>query len=357
MSLLLAVSGLQAQWKITGVDKSENSSCELIQVLESENSTFVFGTITNSGKGIYPYSTISRSTCVCVDDELYKIINSVNLPIYDEATPVYAQIQEGQKLNFIMEFEKFPVTDGFDLIEKESCHTEGTFNFYGIHIQNAGLDNMADDTFLDIYPSILYGNFANEGKETQYYMFRDMTLICTRDIEYRDQLGQPDIVCFLSFENGSKKDLELTFGTDVWVTGHKDKGNGKEDEKKLKIIKQDEYERYFYGKDYQEAKRIVNPDVAAMSDAATQAKNSTINSDIRGTMGLISLVGDLSIDKDVKQYMKEHPSDRPAALNSCTVKAGEKKAGYVAFQTKKMDYYILHLKLDGYEYKFSWKKE
>lgn len=353
--MLLVVPNLHAQWKVTGTDKSENSSCELVQILESDNSTFVFGTITNSSDDFYPYSTISRGTCVYVGDEQYKLVNSVNLPIYDEATPVYARISGQQKMNFILEFEKFPVADGFDLLEKESKHMDGTYNFYGIHVSNVGHENMADDTFLDEYPSVLYGNFTNEGKTTQYYLVQNLTISCTCETEYRDQFGQPDYVFFLTFENGTDKDISLNMGKDIKVTGHTVRSNGKEEEKAIKLIRQDEYETYFQGKDYQAASQIVNAGVAGVSNAASQARNSTINSDARAALGLISLVGKLSIDKEVKEYMKAHPSDRPSALKDCTIKSGEKKIGYVGIQTKKMDMYVLHLTLDGYEYNFTWK--
>lgn len=353
--MLLLAFNLNAQWKITGADKSENSSCELVQILESDSSTFVFGTITNPSDEMYPYSTISRSTCVYVDDEKYKLVNSVNLPIYDEATPVCARISGRQKLNFILEFEKFPVTDGFDLLEKESKHTEGTYNFYGVHIENTGLENMAGDSFLDEYPSVLYGNFTNEGKTTQYYLVQDLTISCTCETEYRDQYGQPDYVFFLTFENGSGKNITLRPGKDIKVTGHITRDNGKEEEKAIKLINQDEYERYFQGKDYQAARHIVNGDVAGVSDAATQAKNSTIDSDARAALGFVSMLGTLSIDKEVKEYMKAHPSGRPSALKDCTIKAGEKKSGYIGIQTRKMDRYVLHLTLDGYGYQFIWE--
>lgn len=355
--MLFSFSSLYAQWKVTEVDKSDNTSCELVQILESENATFVFGTITNPTDDLYPYSTISRTTCVYVDDEPYKLVNSVNLPIYDEATPLYAQIYGHQKLNFIMEFEKFPVTDGFDLLEKESKHTEGTYNFYGVHVENVGLESMADDSFLDEYPSILYGNFTNEGKQTQYYMFLDFTLSCTLEQEQRDKYGQPDYLFLLTFENGSSKDLSLTFGTDVWITGHSVKKDGKLEEKKMKLIRPEDYETYFYQKDYQAARYIVNGDVANMSDAARQTEYSTTNSDAKAVLGLAAALGDLAIDKDVKKYLAEHPSDRPSPLRTGTIKAGEKKVGYVGIQAKKMDYYVLHLNLDGCEYKFSWKRQ
>lgn len=355
-ALLLTVSGLKAQWRITGIDKSENTSCELVRILESDSATFVFGTITNPSDDLYPYSTVLRTTCVYVDDEPYRLLNSVNLPIYDEATPLYAQISGHQKLNFIMQFEKFPVTDGFDLLEKESKHTEGTYNFYGIHVENEGIENMEGDSFTDEYPSVLYGDFSREGKATQFYVSRNLTLSCTRDIEYRDQYAQPDYVFFLSFENGSRKDLDLNFEKDIWVTGHSVRSNGREEEKKIKLIRPDEYESYFYWKDYDAARYIVNGDVAGLSDAVSEARNSTFDSDKRTVLGLFELVGDLSIDEEVREYMEAHPSDRPAALNGCTIKAGEKKDGYVAVQTRKMDRYVLHIRLDGYEYRFNWKK-
>lgn len=353
--MLLLVSSLHAQWKITGIDKSQNSSCELIQILESANSTFIFGTITNPSDGLYPYSSISRSTCVYANDEKYKLINSVNLPIYDEATPTYAQISGHQKMNFIMEFEKFPVTGSFDLIEKESKHTEGTYNFYGIHALNVGIENMAGDSFIDEYPTVLYGSFTNEGKTEQYYLAQGLTISCTCETEYRDQYGQPDYVFFLTFDNDSRKDIELHPEKDIRVTGISVKSNGKEEEKAIKLIRKDTYEQYFNGKDYHAARQIVNSSVAGVSDAASQAKNSTIDSDARAALGFISLVGTLSIDKQVREYMKEHPSNRPAALEDCTIKAGEKRSGYIGIQTRKMDQYVLHLTLDGYEYNFIWK--
>jgi len=353
--MLLAVSNLHAQWKVTDIDKSENGSCELIQILESDSSTFVFGTITNPSDVLYPYSTSSRSACVYVDDEKYKLVNSVNLPIYDEATPTYAQISGHQKMNFILEFEKFPVNGSFDLVEKESKHTEGTYNFYGIHVSNVGIENMVGDSFIDEYPTVLYGNFTNEGKTNQYYLAQNLAISCTCETEQRDQYGQPDYVFFLTFDNGSDKDMELHPGKDIRVTGHSVKSNGKEEEKAIKLIRQDDYELYFHGKDYQAARHIVNSGVAGVTDAASQAQNSTINSDARAALGLISLVGTLSIDKQVKEYMEEHPSDRPSALRDCTIKAGEKKSGYIGIQTKKMDRYVLHLTLDGYEYNFTWE--
>lgn len=355
---LLTTAEIQAQWKISGTNQSDNSACRLVQIVDLENSTLVYGTLTNPNDGLYPFNTIPRSTAVYVDDEPYKLLRSINLPIYDESTRLQAKIDgKGQNLNFILEFEKFPVTDGFDIVEKESKHSEGTYNFFGIHIQPCESSDLAEyESFLKEHPSVMYGDISEEGKSKLYYIAGKLSIACTRGEEIRAGNMKPDYYFYVTIENGTDRDLKLNVDHDVWVTGHKDKANGTDDGKKMKLMKQKECEDHFELMDYREAKQIVAGGVSDAQADANQMATRSQDSDVKTVLNAFSLFSEAAIAGDVKKYMKEHPKERPSMLTSCTIKPGGNLTGYVAVATPKMDYEVLHVCIEGYEYTFKWKQ-
>jgi len=354
--LILSSAQTQAQWRISGTNQSDNSACRLVQIVDLENSTLVYGTLTNPDDGLYPFNTIPRSTAVYVDDEPYKLLRSINLPIYDESTRLQALINgKGQKINFILEFEKFPVKNGFDIIEKESKHSEGTYNFLGIRIQPCEISDLAEyDAFLDEFPSVLYGDISEGGKSELFYIAGKLSVSCTRGEEIRAGNMNPDYYFYVTIDNGTDRDIKLDAGDNVWVTGHK--GDKDNEGKKLKLMRQKDCEDHFKLMDWREARQIVAGGVTDMQKDANQMATRSQDSDVQTVLNAFSLFSEAAISGDVKKYMKEHPKEHPSMLTNSTVKPGEKLTGYVAVPTPKMDYEVLHVRLDGYEYTFKWKQ-
>jgi len=355
-ALLFMAFNADAQWKITSVDRQDFPGIKLLQIVEIDTSAFVYATMTNTSDESKSYC-ISRETGVYVDGMKYKLRHSVNLPVYDEAEAVYLRLLAGEKANVIMEFERFPVNDGFDIIENDAKHNESMFNLYGIHSERIDTSSILNTgRFLETYPIVTKGSYKQNGKGYPYYL-RNGIYICV-DADNRDDgkiFGPGDLMFNVEIINDSDHGI-LVDMDNVWVTAYKTKKDGTEQEFVIPKYSPESYDQFLSSQDYEEAKRATSSNLDRANYLLKRESNNSDSSEW-GKLGysILSSMTAQMIENNVHEYLEAHPKTRPTSLKSNSIKSGESINGYVACSKKKADYYVLHVKFDDYEFTFSFK--
>lgn len=352
--VLMLPAALSAQWRITGCDRADRDDIKLLQIIDLDSATFIYGTLTNDSDSVFR-GALDRRTCVYVDDEKYKLIGSVNLPIMDEADSKSVRLDEpGQQVNFVMAFEKFPVGDGFDFIVNGK--DRDAWNLYGIHIEEIQpSDVIKTSRFLDAHTVVTQGIFAESGANHRYYIRDKVFIECLATTRSGAKLlSKDDILFTLNIVNESDHGIRFDFEDKVWITGIKKKGNGTADIRTLTKYTPDRYEQFFQSEDYNEAKYATSEGLDFIDSKLISASWRTKSDWEQVGYRMLSSLTEQLMDNNIREYMENHPKQRPIALRTQSIKAGESYSGYVAGKTKNMDVIILHVRMDDYDFQFRW---
>jgi len=353
--MLVSSASVYAQWKITGCDKADKDNVKLLQIINLDGNTYVYGTLTNDKDGVY-LGAVNRKTCVYADGEKYKLVSSVNLPIMDDADSQWARLDEpGQKLNFVMIFEEFPVKNGFDLVENETDKSE--WNIYGIHVSEIQISEaIKTSRFLDAHTVVTQGVFSEEGKNHRYFIRDKVSIDCQATTRGGgDLFASDDIMFTLNIINESDHGIRFDFSDKVWITGTKKKANGTEETKTLEKYSPDSYEQRLRNEEYQEAKYATSGGLAFLDSRMKSESYRYGNSDwTKAGFSMLSSLTEQVMDNSIQSYLKNHPNNRPSPLKSQSINSGESYCGYVAGKTKNMNSITLHVQMDDYVFEFSW---
>ena len=345
--LCLMVSVLaNAQYKVASVDKQDSQNFKLHQVLETENSVLIFGTYTSFSDEIQQ-RCIDRTAKVEKNHSGYKIINAVNLPLYDEAEQRYAEVKKaGDKYNFVLEFEKFDLNGTFDLIENDAKHTESMLNFYGIHLEKINPSEAIDtEKFLDEAP-VIYGRYTQDGK-THLYFIRDDVMI----MFHPSWNGSKDFLLNLEINNNSDHGVMFELGN-VRTSGSDKNGN----HVVVTRYTPDSYDQYVEDERYYAARQQTGGDLSSTVESLLFRERIHTDNEW-GKLGLKALEGMTrqAQDNRIHKYLQEHPNTSPRALRSNSIKPGESIRGFLPFEVKKKvkqcKFFIM---LDGYDYEISY---
>ena len=341
------------QYKVSSVESAFSSEFELKYFLETETSTIVYGTVTSSRtmhKCLYP------NTAVVQNGVSYKIRNSVNLPVYDEAEYQDLYMREaGEKVNFVLEFPRFSLEQPFDVIETDTPKQNGVYvNRTGIRLEKIDLSAFPDfDAFLDSYPATIYGSYKDNGVNVIYYM-RDNVYVSCRATDVDDGFLEPKYKRF-EVEISNDSDHGILFDFDkTSVIGHRTVGGNQQDKPFVRYMP-DSFEQYLADSDYYEAKNAVG----GMAKVGDKLRSESYNSNNSEWANLgLKVLGDMAnnmAEQNIREYLAAHPKNRPGVLRSQSMKSGTYISGYMAYKTQKADSYTLHIPLDGYDFTFEWK--
>jgi len=340
----------KAQYKITSVDKQDDAIFELLWIQQLENETLVYATLTKGPTEKYDWYRIGRKTAAYVNGKRYKISNSVNIPIIDDADEKWLKMPpEASTINFILSFEKFDPKDGFDIIESETEHGHKWLNFYGIHFEEVAAEEFVDtESFLDRYTVTTWGKYADNGKEFFYYIRDNVFITCHGAKHGNDQLYYVDIVN--NSDHGIKFDWEK-----VWVDGVKSK-NGTDTPEGIAKYDPDSYDRFLAQEDYDEARYAVGSTMHDLNHLLKHEYYTAEDSWAKLGFNTLASITQKAEENSIREYMANHPKDRPKAMKSQSIKAGESYHGYIANKRKnKYDYYALYIQIDGYDFEFKWQ--
>lgn len=127
-------------------------------------------------EGAAPYlRNISRRTRISTPDGDYALLNTIHIPVRNEADVKYAYIKNTHpSLNCILEFEKFPYDEPFDLVEDDE--ESSLFTARGLTVDNTKDAEIDAEGFLAGSPYYEYGYRFEEGAPVHYFDDADIYL-------------------------------------------------------------------------------------------------------------------------------------------------------------------------------------
>ena len=351
LAMCMAAVGANAQWTVESA-KTANPYVKLLQVLETDNSVLVYASYTRDNDDTVML-TIDRTAHVKANGLKYKLLSSVNLPIEDEGDYRCALLRSGHnEVNFVLEFEKFPVEGGFSIIENTK-NEPNYFNFYDIALSPIEPDKVIDtQRFLDSGVPVINGKNSKGGTNYLYYIRNGVCITCNAVKEGGDWFSGDDEIFYLDIVNNSDHGVKFDFDK-VSVIGRKNKKNGEKEEKVWTKYTPESYEQYLRQLDYDEARyktSSVLDDVSRQLDR--ERYSSAVNSWERIGWTALKALTDQKIENRIEEYMKAHPKEHPSALKTESIMPGESLHGYIAAKRKKADDVKLTIPVDGYDFNF-----
>ena len=351
LMMCLASMTASAQWKVESMESGEPNT-KLLQVLETEKSVLVYATFQKNCDDLHTVF-VNRNAYAKAGGLKYKILNSVNLPLQDDAENRSAYLQEGNnEINFVMEFEKFPVENGFDIIEGDK-EGDFCFNYHGITVSRIDSTQRIDtERFLDNGTPVIYGRNVRGGTSYSYVIRNGVCITCNAVRQEGSWFEPDDMIFYLDIVNNSDHGIMFDFDA-VSVVGKTKKKNGTVDEKVWTKYTPDSYERHFARLDYDEARYQTS---GVLNEVGRKLENerfhSPVNSWERIGWAALGMLNEHAIQNRVSEYLKEHPKNRPSALRSESLKAGDSIHGYIATKKKKGKQMLLTIPIDGFDFKF-----
>lgn len=339
-----------AQWTVSSIDKSEASNIEFKAVLEIEDAVLIYGTYTATVD--YDRASFEPGTAVFVGDESYALKNAVNIPMNDGGKPCSAAFNRvGEKVNFVLEFEKFPLTEKFDLVENAKNH-KGASNYYGIALQPSGYEFFENtEEFLNEFPVTLMGYYY-EGNTPYAFRIRDNVCLTCQCIVRETDLFEPlDRVFYLDVINKTDHPVSLD-REKIWVSGHKRRNDGGISDHVIK-----HYDLGGYGDFEQEAEGArAFYRMAGVKDLSYQLRIAKLSAGRILDAQVLDVISRMADKTDVESYLADYPTRYLSALTTQEIASGDSFGGFMAIQEKDgLGYYILHAEVDGYVFTFTWK--
>lgn len=330
-----------AQYKVSAVDKQEAENIKLLQVLETSDRVLVYGTFTSIYDDHRNWD-ISRKAKVEKNNVSYKITNSVNMPIKNDAEPRFIHTTKlGDKVNFLLEFEKFDLSSGtFDIIEDENLHGNNVFNFCGIHLEKIDTNEAIDTKRFLNDSHAIFGYYKEDGHTYHYYIKDNVMLMY-----YNTWNGKDYII-----------NLEITNNSDHGVMFDLAKVRQEGTDKKGKPVKVARYTPESYDNKIEESRRYAAR-IQTNDDFSMSLENKIYHERINATnewakLGLTALeqAYKKAQDNRVETYLREHPNTNPKALRSNSIKPGESLIGFIPFQVKNSDKFAVTINMDDYDF-------
>lgn len=353
----LVSAGAEELYRISSVEKS-NVNTSLKYVRQTDSTTQVFAVITIPETSTEAVLFNLPRTLHATDGELdYKMVNAHNVPIADESMNEYSILEGNQKkLNFILEFEKIPIEDKFDIID----NTEGRsdLDFQGISVDMASTKELDTKRFLKSTNLPRCGMYYDEGNCYTYYL-RDGVFFTMRSTYAKEHF-----YLFLTIVNNSDHGILFNTGN-IRATGHKAKG-GDTTVVNLSLMSKNEYVHLIEAVDRYEANKAseshgMNEVGHAMSLASSSLALSTFGSPYNnpGYVGL-GIAGGFLRDIEYarkKPYLAELDKTREERtknyLQSQSIKPGESHSGFIRLEKDKRVYdFNVIIPMDGYDFEF-----
>lgn len=347
-ALVCSVPGILAQHPLTS-DVPCPDMISLKWVMPTDSSVLLYAVYTR--KDTTDYVALSRKTCVVQDDCDYRIINSTNIPVYDEAFPMAAYLPtEGQRINFVMEFEKFPLDAPFDIIFSDD---EPSRNCLYVRADTSSVAKTNIRRFLKSTPVTYIGKYVNDGKNYFFYD-HDGTFVGVECAYYGDYFK----VTFDIF-NGS--DHGIMFNTSNLKGVSNVKKGRKTELVTLTLLDKIEYRGMVKDSDYRQAEKETGGEAVSIVGEGLRAGSWTLpfrSAEYVGLRALSSLASSAEYEM-LKPRLKELEDSREERIKdyiqSQSLRKGESCGGFLLFEkVKNMTDITVTLTMDEYDFKYTW---
>ena len=350
--LICSIPALSAEcYKISSVD-SGNANVSLRYLQQTDTSSLVYAVLSiPEDRTDAALVNVSRVLYATDGENNYKLIGAQNIPVEDESMLEFSILEDQQKkLNFILEFEKLPLDEKFDIVDAASSG-EGSLNFKGVCVDPTARKEVDANRFTKSTELPRCGRFFDEGHSTDYYV-RDGVFVSLYSTYSDDHF-----TFYLSIVN--KSDHGILFNTgNMKVTGHRPNRKTPE-EVILPLISKGSYVNAVAMNDVATARYETKS--VALSELGSALSFASIGLPWRsperiGLDVLGGVVRDISYEK-ARPYIAELDKTRAERtknyLQSQSLKPGESHIGFIQAQrTKKAKDFHIVLHMDGYDFEF-----
>lgn len=354
ISILLGLTvSAAAQSPVVSGDSS-NSDIKLKWVVQTDSTTLVYGIYMRpEGENAPESINFSHKTNVIADDMSYRLLGSRNIPVTDGAFPVSALLTEnGQKVHFMMEFEKFPTDQPFSIEANDTLSC--CMDIKDIRIDESAARKLDTERFLKSTPTILKGRYSDDG--SNYMFYQNEGFFMASSSSYNS-----DYIT-LKLDIANESDHGVLFRTDkIKAVANVKKGN-KIVEKNIVVLEKGDYRSVVASSDYYNAQHSsTGNDAIGIIESGVRTSSYGFNYGSAESVGLRALSSILS---DVKyenarpylQQLNETREDRiKNYLQSQSLKKGECYSGFIKMEmVRHIQDIKITIPINDYEYVFKY---
>ena len=343
LALALGCAAANAQYNSVSFETSE--PLKIVQIDELENSVIVFFTYTaQKDGGFCNWNDSDSYVTVAGSYTKYKVLSVAGIPTDSIGGHSYFR-KAGDRLNFAVEFEKFPLDGPFEIIE--TTNSERAFNFSSVTVNKAEKTHpMPVQDFLDFTSIPVTGTYYDDGDQMRYWSEGGITM--TMHFVESNEYGKLFKI-YLEVVNDSGRPVDL-ITSNIKVTAEK-KGRTTN----ATVLSFNDFDQ-----------RVVN-NLGWSSTSSTPA--SRLSDDMRWrsnrlsregdqgaavAFGALSLLATVADGQHVNNIQNELNAERDRAVSnyllSNTLKDGSVYGGFVAVKDTNPEFYHITLKIAGKEY-------
>lgn len=347
--LLLAIEA-GAQHPVTSVQTCPDN-IKIKYVLQGEKSTYVFATYTKQSED-QSAICLSRKTMACIEDENFKLLEAYSMPIFDEADQAFILLEQiGQKLNFVLEFEKIPLGESFDI--RAIDYQDRNFVVTGITVDTSIVKQFDGKRFVESTPYVKKGKYFKDGTVFIYYTKEGVWV--TIDAS----LGSEYLTLNVSIVNDSDHGILLDLKKMTAIS--KKTIRDKEIEESMHILSKSEYNDIW-------AKSDANEEYYAKSNSALGKVGSLVSHESwqhdiwsweRTGLDILGSIIAEENEKNIQPYRDRLETARKeglkAYLQNQSIAAGDSYSGYIKLKrNKKQKLAIVTIVVDGMNCMTDW---
>ena len=348
---------MSGQEKVFVIDRTEGPF-SVKYVMQTENSTLVYCMYSQPESDTqYNLVNISRGMNASAEDMTFKLLNAYNMAVKDEAVNEYALLRTaGQKLDFVMEFERIPDGMSFDILD--AGDTSSVFNMRDVVVDTTSVADIDTKAFIESTPYEKYGRYIEADLVREYYECEGLAFFVEQGERYSYSWDSYQSA-LISFVNKTDRPVNFDSGS-LEADGIFLKRKDKYKSYKPEILSKEKCDKKWFEMDEYEvrSKMQSNPGEIAgetLAFAGVSMRPSLLS---LGVLALGALVNEAS-KSDVSQYMVEMNEEREKGMKeymeSRTVNPGETYQCFVTFK-QGHDHYSMSFVFDmeGKQYKFTW---
>ena len=321
-------------------------------VCQTDSSTLVYAVFTRPDST--EYLALPHELHVSQSDMDYMVMNSYNIPIYDGAMPSAVLFEkERQKLNIVMEFEKFSVNEPFDLI-LDDLEEDEVYNIYDIRVDTLSVKKIDMKRFLASTPKTFIGKYSDSGLDYTYYDHNGVFVSAALD-----GVGSRYVTMALNIYDDS--DHGALFSTKNITGISKTVKKKKEKMVQLYLLDKKDYRSDLADSDFKKA--VSETGAAGMSivshglwmGSIGTPINSAADIGLRALSAVTASVGYQAVKPALQELDKTREERVGNYLQSQSIKAGESLGGILRFYSvDNMTDFKFTLNMDDYDFEFYW---
>lgn len=341
---LLAILPFGTAWGVSGKSfpvKSPEGNVQVLYLVDNGSSvSLLCRYCPNLTEVTFPVAMdISGKTRIVTEDGGYSLLKSYQLPFRDEAEPKFAYIKASRpELNFVLEFEKFPFDEPFDLVE--GTDDASSIILRGLTVDKGKTESVSAQEFLAHTPYSEYRYFYKDGSPV--YCFDDESVyFASTSCLYN---SSDDYYLDLYFKIVNRTQAPFTVRlSDISASAMRYNNKHKKVKCNLTLLDAKKADKEWLSLDVAEVINEVPRNAGNfVADAAANAALSP-GMDPFGSLGLFALgaIVGVASTPDLEPYLKDRNAERERLmklyLSESTIAPGDTLATFATIKYKGID--------------------